>query len=145
MCTCLCSHITSLLSTPACISTTILFGSNLRDTYSSNFHSIVFGLDVPLVEPHTDLGQELPCHALCTRIPQGRPKKERYRRSTVHAASLGITDAHVGPLMTEFHLYIPLPLFVPLSIVPLPLSVPLFIIFYNIDVPAQSSMSTFDQ
>jgi len=51
-----------------------------QNTYSSNFHPIVFGPHIPPPEPHTDSEEELACNAPRTRIPRGRPKKERYRR-----------------------------------------------------------------
>jgi len=49
-----------------------------RDTYSSNFHPIVVA---PHVLPSDPAGEaeELLCNPLCTCIPRGRPKLERYR------------------------------------------------------------------
>ena len=51
-----------------------------RNTYSTNFHPIVFGPHVLPPPELTDSEEELPCHAPHTRILRGRPKKERYRR-----------------------------------------------------------------
>jgi len=51
-----------------------------QNTYSSNFHPIVFGPHVPPPEPHTDSEGELACNASRSHIPRGRSKKERYRR-----------------------------------------------------------------
>jgi len=51
-----------------------------QNTYSSNFHPIIFGPHVPSPEPQTDSEEELACNASRTHIPRGRPKQERYRR-----------------------------------------------------------------
>jgi len=45
-----------------------------QNTYSSNFHPIVFSPHVPPPEPHTDSEEELACNASRTHIPRGRPK-----------------------------------------------------------------------
>lgn len=62
-----------------------------RDTYATNFHPIVFGPHVP--EPHVEEEEEgLPCSAPRTRIPRGRPKKERYRRGEARQPAPGAQD-----------------------------------------------------